>query len=478
LTKYVSLRRFLDWASERQLEMLDYEIAQLYTDELLDVYLGYKRVWKDIHNLIEEVDEEGTTLTKSAADELRPAFWTKDSQNPPLRSFEPSFEGLDQALQICRSLMVYIVKEVEDLRRDPKQARDKKRLVPYIRPQVFRTLLPISGPALETTDPSKDFIARHIQYGKQTFIGLKSGQLTRFRRFQSEFDNLPQILLGLQVIDLRIGPQDGVELKAVGATHKSFTLKMDVDPLPKDFSGTGQVFKATIGYLAFRSNSPRILTSEIIRTGHMGAMIEKVPVRFPPTKSWSNDDADHPRSTIILVWLTGWRFHTQLPVTGQALQVGMSGEVQDITEDGFTWMSNNEHADSTYSELRVNTSLFARWSWLAFPSDLSRIDGGMVKWANNRGPPTGRVTFRNRRGGLFTAGKPPRVWTALSGFDYTGADVLRMQIVVTDVTDVGFTWTVNKWVEEGVIVIADFAWLAFEGDGAVSEDKFPVDAWS
>jgi len=28
----------------------------LYTDELLDVYLGYKALWKDIHNLAEESD--------------------------------------------------------------------------------------------------------------------------------------------------------------------------------------------------------------------------------------------------------------------------------------------------------------------------------------------------------------------------------------------------------------------------------------
>ncbi|KAK4246236.1 hypothetical protein C7999DRAFT_15619, partial [Corynascus novoguineensis] len=102
LTKYTSLRRFLEWAAPKSIKLHDYEIAQLYTDELLDVYLGYKATWKDIHNFIEDLGNGNVELHKSTAPALTLSKETwEDLGVAPFGVFEPTFEGLDYALRIA-----------------------------------------------------------------------------------------------------------------------------------------------------------------------------------------------------------------------------------------------------------------------------------------------------------------------------------------------------------------------------------------
>jgi hypothetical protein len=56
LTKYTALRGYILWRNEVRLEPLDYEAAQLYTSELLDVYMGYKSIWRDIHKMLDNME--------------------------------------------------------------------------------------------------------------------------------------------------------------------------------------------------------------------------------------------------------------------------------------------------------------------------------------------------------------------------------------------------------------------------------------
>lgn len=53
LTKYTALRGYLEWNLANNVLHLDYELAQLYTAELLDVYMGYKVIWDLIHTMIQ-----------------------------------------------------------------------------------------------------------------------------------------------------------------------------------------------------------------------------------------------------------------------------------------------------------------------------------------------------------------------------------------------------------------------------------------
>ncbi|KAM3422423.1 hypothetical protein BST61_g2774 [Cercospora zeina] len=64
------------------------------------------------------------------------------SDGKSLKPFEPTSGDLDIALQTCRSLMVHIMAENDLITKDPLAAIDVDRPVAYIRPQIFRKLLP------------------------------------------------------------------------------------------------------------------------------------------------------------------------------------------------------------------------------------------------------------------------------------------------------------------------------------------------
>ena len=118
LTKYTALRGYLEWQAQNNLMPLNYEMSNLYTDELLDVYMGYKAIWENLHSELQALDSQ--TL------ELQPAPVPAKPINTPsvqqadgtwstataLTPFDADYSGLDSALQHCRSLMAGIVQEV------------------------------------------------------------------------------------------------------------------------------------------------------------------------------------------------------------------------------------------------------------------------------------------------------------------------------------------------------------------------------
>ncbi|KAF7352090.1 hypothetical protein MVEN_01171800 [Mycena venus] len=184
LTKYTSLK--------------NYENAGVYSSALLDAYMDYKVMWRDIQQVAWEVEKGQCTLTakevppklaelKAQAKEyydkqmseyqqkqqaLQAALATSDPATDPnvtqpvpqqtpatvvpaqqalhdapmppnnLVPYDGDQFGLDQARRDCRFEMIKIVKEVDTVAVDPRVACDPSRTWQYLSPVVFRMLLP------------------------------------------------------------------------------------------------------------------------------------------------------------------------------------------------------------------------------------------------------------------------------------------------------------------------------------------------
>ncbi|KAF7349013.1 hypothetical protein MVEN_01422400 [Mycena venus] len=193
LTKYTSLKSF----HEKTLKgsPLDYENAGVYSSALLDAYMDFKVMWRNIQIAAWEV-EQGQSylvakpdlpeLSEMAAEAKKyyaaqtdryqkslpgPAAESEASSEeeksdgstatagqvvkagprepveaplPPnaLRPYPATIFGLDKARRDCRFEMIKIVKEVDAVAYDPKVAIDPSRTWQYLSPAVFRLLLP------------------------------------------------------------------------------------------------------------------------------------------------------------------------------------------------------------------------------------------------------------------------------------------------------------------------------------------------
>ncbi|KAI1291440.1 hypothetical protein F5Y03DRAFT_403279 [Xylaria venustula] len=171
LTKYTALRSFQTLTP--RITPLLYDNAALYTNDLLDAYMDYKSIWKQIHvdnanlaeglielskaenhrpllkdkpqeedrmSLIEDVISymEGSTSANKSHDERIHDFRDHDFQ-----AYEPTFSGLQKARKDCRFEMLKIVNEVDAVTNDPMIALQQERDCGYVNPQIFRKLLPI-----------------------------------------------------------------------------------------------------------------------------------------------------------------------------------------------------------------------------------------------------------------------------------------------------------------------------------------------
>lgn len=192
LTKYTSLASF--HAVHNNFSPLDYENAGIYTGALLDSFMDYKALWKQISTATDELEASRATIEMSEIPEdmaelaiikpapatstdkdlsvLQPASLTDDNSNqrdrPKLSeepigfqdptfhgkvdeynftrfpTFAPSFAGLIRAKKICRMEMAKIVKEVDVVAKDPSIATDARRDLFFLNPLVFKQLLPVS----------------------------------------------------------------------------------------------------------------------------------------------------------------------------------------------------------------------------------------------------------------------------------------------------------------------------------------------
>jgi hypothetical protein len=430
LTKFTALRGYLQWRATNTLEPLDYEVANLYTSELLDVYMGYKTIWKQIHEMLDDLDSEGAhQLVKAPTPSTTvtmPKVKSKDENwvdGPVLTPYEPTFVGLDLALRHARSLMVRIAAENDAITKDPSLAVDQTRPIAYLRPQVFKQLLPLHS---ETSSLLVGLVHGKIQYG-----GEGEGEVAGY----SKQTVLPGIVLSFNRIDLdRSSPRQIARLYTFSQTadkHKYTFLTRSVD-------GTASTKTYTTGTESLMVP----VNDEGIQSGTFN-----MPVRTPPAPAGT---ADH--------FIFRQRVNFKYPYEDKAPAVVGFLTGFDIEVGGPQFVSvDTNKIDKTGFDVvitSVRSLRAADVSWFACPADAPNVFVGSsgtpwtsLPFADALQLPkkaegfSGHVQLAPRK---FT--KPPRIFSGLQGFanNLDGINN-RVNSVVLDVTKKGFNWKVDGW---------------------------------
>ncbi|KAJ5360780.1 hypothetical protein N7517_009971 [Penicillium concentricum] len=158
LTKYSALRSYQVQTNKGS--PLDYENAGVYTNALLESYMEYKSVAKDIQKMTQEVsdgvsklvEQAGSTEAAAGVKQLKIDWGTlRRAGNPddketfadiPDEAYKTDLFGLEKARLHCRLQMVLIVKEVDQVAESPAVAVDAHRVGQFLNPLIFRKLLP------------------------------------------------------------------------------------------------------------------------------------------------------------------------------------------------------------------------------------------------------------------------------------------------------------------------------------------------
>ncbi|KAK7435786.1 hypothetical protein VKT23_019484 [Stygiomarasmius scandens] len=199
LTKYTALKSFYETSLKGT--PLDYENAGVYSSALLDAYMDFKVMWRNISTAIWEVEEGQSELTGKGdipefaelnrefkehyqhqvdsykqkmleyssstavvvADATETTETTDEESKAPTQSknltlprslpeepippndlvpYKASIFGLEKARRDCRFEMIKIVREVDAVAEDPRVASDPCRTWQYLSPTIFRMLLP------------------------------------------------------------------------------------------------------------------------------------------------------------------------------------------------------------------------------------------------------------------------------------------------------------------------------------------------
>ncbi|CAD6916782.1 unnamed protein product [Tilletia controversa] len=139
LSKYRSLRSFL-LLQPVQLSPLRYELAQLYTNMLLDAFMEYKSLSKRISGQIGDI-QAGLKQFLPVDVSMRPNR-SSGLIAADLTFFPATLTGLDEARRAIRSQMNMIIAEVDELTDHPELGSDPKRVQKWVGPSSFSILLP------------------------------------------------------------------------------------------------------------------------------------------------------------------------------------------------------------------------------------------------------------------------------------------------------------------------------------------------
>ncbi|KAK6525430.1 hypothetical protein TWF694_005568 [Orbilia ellipsospora] len=226
LTKYTALASFHE--QNIKVTPLDYENAGIYTGSLLDAYMDYKSLWKQISQATHELESGRATIeiarpteeiyelarvkaipaneimgnkqlessSKSGSSDsnaknnkgnagdanlkssvqLVPATGAKlPNEVTQFTVFSPSFAGLILARKICRFEMSKIVNEVDLVAKHPKMASDTTRDQYFLPPLVFKQLLPVvrsltaENAKLGIKDPNAALLLGYVPPNREDF---------------------------------------------------------------------------------------------------------------------------------------------------------------------------------------------------------------------------------------------------------------------------------------------------------------------
>ncbi|RPA86777.1 hypothetical protein BJ508DRAFT_410962 [Ascobolus immersus RN42] len=141
LTKYDALRSY-QTLKPAALSPLFYENATLYTNALLDSYMDYKSFYKTLQSDLAEVQAGVKVYEESTDSSLSWADSTTRTRVNDERKFSPDTKGVDLAKRAVMFQMMKIVKEVDEITRDPRLATDEGRGEQFQSSLVFNERLP------------------------------------------------------------------------------------------------------------------------------------------------------------------------------------------------------------------------------------------------------------------------------------------------------------------------------------------------
>jgi hypothetical protein len=128
LTKYTTLRSFLEQMPG--VTPLDYDNTVLYSGDLLDAYMEYKHIVKQLNAMLEDPTAYvESTLVDEAREEIKP--------------IRLQLSELDDAKTFCRTQMLKIVKEVDNIAQHPELASDEDHVPPFMSAELFKAMIPV-----------------------------------------------------------------------------------------------------------------------------------------------------------------------------------------------------------------------------------------------------------------------------------------------------------------------------------------------
>ncbi|KAF0643184.1 hypothetical protein FPSE5266_07850 [Fusarium pseudograminearum] len=140
LTKYEALRSFMALKPEKLLPIM-YENAAIYTNALLDAYMDYKNIYRNISSDLFDIDA-GTKKFDKPMDSGTLADNTTLTKVDDESKFSASYKGMELGRRACRFQMMKIVTEVDLVTSTPKLATDETRGEQFQSPVSFRERLP------------------------------------------------------------------------------------------------------------------------------------------------------------------------------------------------------------------------------------------------------------------------------------------------------------------------------------------------
>ncbi|KAK6721154.1 hypothetical protein SNK04_000049 [Fusarium graminearum] len=140
LTKYEALRSFMALKPEKLLPIM-YENAAIYTNALLDAYMDYKNIYRNISSDLFDIDA-GTKKFDKPMDSGTLADNTTLTKVDDESKFSASYKGMELGRRACRFQMMKIVTEVDLVTSKPKLATDETRGEQFQSPVSFRERLP------------------------------------------------------------------------------------------------------------------------------------------------------------------------------------------------------------------------------------------------------------------------------------------------------------------------------------------------
>ncbi|KLU89845.1 hypothetical protein MAPG_08814 [Magnaporthiopsis poae ATCC 64411] len=167
LTKYESLRSFVA-DKPKGYSKLAYENATMYTNVLMEAFMGYKVMYKQLTEQIfavrtktmeiqpwdrkapgkpSDAAAEATDPAGTATSEQSEAATESTSPNSDAvedrGKFAATIDGLEDARRAIRHQMAHIVNEVDNIEQDPTRATDENHKEPFQAPASFETRLPV-----------------------------------------------------------------------------------------------------------------------------------------------------------------------------------------------------------------------------------------------------------------------------------------------------------------------------------------------